>query len=92
LDQQDAGDSRTVNRSGEQLVATYSWLSIIYDAWTWMLESRSLQLALALAQIRDGSSVLEVAVGSGQVFHDILRRNPSGRNVGTDMTPAMLGK
>src|SRR4029453_446611 len=45
-----------------------------------------------LAHVSDGEAVLEVAVGTGQVFEQVLRANPSGRNVGIDLTPQMLDR
>jgi ubiquinone/menaquinone biosynthesis C-methylase UbiE len=72
--------------------AIYSRLAFIYDTWTYFTESRSLDLALDSAAIRDGDAVLEVAVGTGIAFREILRRNPSGRNVGVDLTEAMLSR
>jgi ubiquinone/menaquinone biosynthesis C-methylase UbiE len=77
-------------RSTEQIATIYTRLAAVYGAWTWMLERESLQRALTLAAIADGESVLEVAVGSGYVFREILRRNASGRTVGIDLTDAML--
>lgn len=73
-----------------EVVGAYSRVAAIYDAWTWFTESRSLDAGLERAHIRDGESVLEVAVGTGIAFREILRRNPSGRNVGIDLTAAML--
>ena len=91
--QVDAMSNAAVRRpSTEQIAATYSKLSLVYGAWTWVLERESLERALALADIADGESVLEVAVGSGYVFREVLRRNASGRNIGTDLTAAMLRK
>ena len=78
--------------SPRRIEAIYTRLAIVYDAWTWMFERKGLQVALDRAEIRDGESVLEVAVGSGQVFREVLRRNPAGRNVGVDLTDAMLRK
>ena len=72
------------------IVAIYSRLAFIYGFWTWMTERRSLLVALSRAAIQDGEDVLEVAVGSGFVFREVLLRNPSGRNVGIDVTEAML--
>lgn len=77
-------------RGDRDVVATYSRLAFIYDAWTWMTERRSLQMALSRAAVRDGEAVLEVAVGTGFVFRELLLRNPSGRNVGIDLTDGML--
>ena len=80
------------HHSPEQIEAIYTRLAIVYDAWTWMLERKGLHAALDHADIRDGESILEVAVGSGQVFREVLRRNRNGRNVGVDLTDAMLRK
>lgn len=68
----------------------YSRVAGVYDAWTFFTESRSLDAALDAAGIRDGDAVLEVAVGTGVAFRELLRRNQSGRNVGIDLTEAML--
>jgi ubiquinone/menaquinone biosynthesis C-methylase UbiE len=81
--------SRSPTRAPD-LVAMYTRVAAIYDAWTWLLERRSLLAALDRAAIRDGEAVLEIAVGTGLVFREVLRRNPSGRNAGIDLTEAML--
>lgn len=56
------------------------------------MESRARQRCLELAAIRNGESVLEVAVGTGILFEKILLRNPDGRNEGVDLTPEMLAR
>jgi ubiquinone/menaquinone biosynthesis C-methylase UbiE len=72
------------------VVRLYSRVAFLYDTWTYLTESRSLRVALDVAAIRDGEAVLEIAVGTGIAFREILRRNPSGRNVGIDLTETML--
>jgi ubiquinone/menaquinone biosynthesis C-methylase UbiE len=72
------------------IVGVYSKLAVVYDAWTRLTERESLSAALERAAIRDGEAVLEVAVGTGVLFDEILRRNLSGRNVGIDLTEPML--
>jgi ubiquinone/menaquinone biosynthesis C-methylase UbiE len=62
----------------------------VYDLWGRLTETKARQRCLELAQVRDGEAVLEVAVGTGLTFAEILKRNPSGRNEGIDLTPAML--
>jgi ubiquinone/menaquinone biosynthesis C-methylase UbiE len=74
----------------ERIVSLYSLAAPVYDAWTRFTESRSLDVALERVGIRDGEAVLEVAVGTGVFFREVLRRNPSGRNVGVDLTEGML--
>jgi ubiquinone/menaquinone biosynthesis C-methylase UbiE len=68
----------------------YSRVAGIYDVWTHFTELRSLEAALDDAGIRRGDAVLEVAVGTGVAFAEILRRNPVGHNVGVDLTEPML--
>jgi ubiquinone/menaquinone biosynthesis C-methylase UbiE len=45
---------------------------------------------LELAAIRNGEAVLEVAVGTGILFEQVLKANPNGRNEGIDLTQEML--
>jgi ubiquinone/menaquinone biosynthesis C-methylase UbiE len=45
-----------------------------------------------VADIKNGESVLEVAVGTGLVFERILQSNPTGRNEGIDLTEEMLSR
>jgi ubiquinone/menaquinone biosynthesis C-methylase UbiE len=73
-----------------RIAVVYTLLAIVYDIWTWFTESKSLHAAVASVAIADGEAVLEVAVGTGVVFREILRRNPYGRNIGIDITKAML--
>lgn len=51
-----------------------------------------MQRALSLAQVQDNLSVLEVAVGTGKLFSQIVKCNPHGRNEGMDLSPAMLSQ
>ncbi len=80
-------DARTVKAD---LSDTYARLAPVYDAWTWLTEGASLRAAVERAEIRDGEDILEIAVGTGILFRELLRRNPSGRNAGIDLTEAMV--
>jgi ubiquinone/menaquinone biosynthesis C-methylase UbiE len=75
-----------------EVVASYAGKAAIYDVWAELTESRARARALELADVRDGESILEVAVGTGLAFAELLRRNPSGRNEGIDLTEAMLAR
>jgi ubiquinone/menaquinone biosynthesis C-methylase UbiE len=68
----------------------YARLSRVYDLWSFLTESKAVRRALQLAEIADGESILEVAVGTGYVFERIVSINESGRNDGIDLSPAML--
>ena len=66
--------------------AVYDRIAPIYDVWGKLTETRARNRAIALADIKDGQSILEVAVGTGIAFCEILRRNPGGRNIGIDLS------
>ncbi len=68
----------------------YRQLAAGYDVWGNLAESKARKLSLKLADIHDGDAVLEVAVGTGLTFAEILKLNPSGRNEGIDLTEEML--
>lgn len=78
--------------SKPEVVGVYSQTAFIYDVWGRLTETTARQRSLALAQIRDGEAVLEVAVGTGLTFQEILHANPHGTNLGIDLTPAMLAQ
>lgn len=75
-----------------QVVDVYSKTAFIYDIWGMLTETRARQRALEFANINNGEAVLEVAVGTGLTFLEILNANPDGENIGIDLTPAMLEK
>ena len=76
----------------QEVVQVYSATAPIYDLWGMLTETHARQNAMALANIQDGESILEVAVGTGLTFEGILRANPNGENTGIDLTPAMLAR
>ena len=67
--------------------AAVAWF---YDLWALLTEKKAVQRALSMAHVHDNSSVLEVAVGTGRLFSEIVKRNPNGKNEGSDISPAML--
>lgn len=69
--------------------AAVAWF---YDLWALLTEARAVGRALMLAQVQDNLAVLEVAVGTGRLFSQIVARNPHGRNEGMDLSPAMLAR
>jgi ubiquinone/menaquinone biosynthesis C-methylase UbiE len=73
-----------------EVVAVYGRMARRYDVWATLTESRARQRVLDLASVRDGEAVLEVAVGTGLLFTELLKRNPHGRNDGVDLTEPML--
>lgn len=75
-----------------QVASIYRRIAPSYDLWAWLTERKARNRCLDLAAIRDGESVLEVAVGTGLAFERILSANPTGCNEGIDLTQAMLAR
>lgn len=68
----------------------YDRIAPLYDIWGALTESRARMRALDLSGIVNGHTVLEVAVGTGLAFREIVRRNPDGRSIGIDLSEGML--
>jgi ubiquinone/menaquinone biosynthesis C-methylase UbiE len=81
-----------VTTSKDDVRRIYSKLSRYYDFWGSLTEQKATERALELAEIRNGESVLEVAVGTGRVFEWIVSMNERGRNEGIDLSPEMLAR
>jgi len=75
-----------------EIAGIYDSLSKIYDIWGKLTESRARSRALELAEIQNGQKILEVAVGTGLAFYEIVKRNPNGTNIGIDISAGMLKK
>lgn len=78
--------------SQNEIGQVYDGIANIYDLWGKLTETRARNRALELAKIEDGQHILEVAVGTGLAFHEIVRRNPHGHNLGIDLSKGMLEK
>ena len=74
----------------ETTIHLYARIAWFYDVWAGLTETKAVQRAFALAQVHDLLAILEVAVGTGRLFADIVAHNPHGRNEGVDLSPAML--
>lgn len=80
------------NFSEENVKDSYSKIAWFYNFWSRLTESKAAKRVIELAQIRDGEQILEVAVGTGLVFAEIVKRNKNGRNEGIDISPSMLSR
>jgi len=69
---------------------SYSKVVWFYDFWSFLTESKAAKKVIEIAAIKDGENILEVAVGTGLVFREILKKNPGGINNGTEISPSML--
>ena len=75
-----------------EIPGVYDSLSKTYDIWGKLAETRARNRAIELAEIEDGQNILEVAVGTGLGFYEIVQKNPNGTNIGVDLSPGMLKK
>jgi ubiquinone/menaquinone biosynthesis C-methylase UbiE len=78
--------------SQDEVRRVYDTLSKMYDFWGILTESRARKRAIELAEIKNNEKILEVAVGTGLAFYEIVKRNPDGMNVGIDISEGMLNK
>jgi len=47
---------------------------------------------MEISNIQDGSEILEVAMGSGEMFHHLVQANPNGHTVGVDFSANMSAR
>ena len=80
------------HRSDNSIKDAYSRVAWFYNLWSSLTESRAARKVIELAAISDGEQILEVAVGTGLVFADIVRHNPNGFSMGIDLSPSMLSR
>lgn len=78
--------------SPERTRKEYRRVAAFYDLWARLTESRAMQQVVEYAAIKNGDSVLEVAVGTGNFFSDLVRADPDGRVIGVDLSPAMIAQ
>ncbi|MHC4752326.1 MAG: class I SAM-dependent methyltransferase [Planctomycetota bacterium] len=78
--------------SQHEIANVYDSLSRFYDLWGNLTESRARNRALELAEIKNGQNILEVAVGTGLAFLEMVKKNPDGTNIGIDISEGMLQK
>ena len=64
----------------------------LYDLWAGLTEAKAATIAFEMAKVKPGEAVLEVAVGTGLFFARLVAANPTGRNEGVELSPAMLSR
>ena len=69
---------------------TYTWIAPTHDLLALLVERKARRLGVEWAAVESGERVLEIGVGTGLSFRQLLRRNPDGFTDGVDVTPAML--
>ncbi len=72
--------------------AVYDWIAPYYSVSSRLFHTTAHDCALRLSGIRDGSRVLEVAIGTGELFRKLIARNPAGHTVGVDFSTEMAAR
>ncbi len=67
----------------------YDVLAPVYSLSTLLFHSRAHSRALAASSIENGTRVLEVAMGSGEMFRRLVKVNLNGQTIGVDLSPKM---
>lgn len=70
----------------------YDLLAGVYPISTFFFHSKAHGEAMSMSGIRDGMRVLEVATGSGEMFHRLVSANQTGSTVGLDLSPNMAAR
>jgi ubiquinone/menaquinone biosynthesis C-methylase UbiE len=73
-------------------IKSYRRVIWFYDLWSRFTESKAITKVMEIANLRNNQNVLEIACGTGIIFEQILLKNPTGYNVGVDISPDMLQK
>ncbi|HEV2492254.1 MAG TPA: methyltransferase domain-containing protein [Terriglobia bacterium] len=76
--------------SPERVEWSYDRWAAVYGVWAAITESRAHQLAFEAAEPAAGQSVLEVAVGTGELFAWLAGTTGLSRCIGTDLSGGML--
>jgi ubiquinone/menaquinone biosynthesis C-methylase UbiE len=76
----------------EEIVQKYNRIAPVYDLFGILMESKARQRALEIAAIQNGEKILEVALGTGLNFVELMKRNPQGWVEGIDISMKMLEK
>ena len=82
--------ARAVDNFTKRIRRTYDLAAPVYPLSSRVFHGRAHSRLLELAGDVDGCRVLEVATGSGELFHQLLAANRSGITVGVDLSPAMV--
>jgi demethylmenaquinone methyltransferase/2-methoxy-6-polyprenyl-1,4-benzoquinol methylase len=86
--------TRILNRTFSiiDIQKNFSQVVRFYDYWGKITESKALTEAISISGIVENIKVLDIGVGTGQLFEKIIEENKSGLNYGIDLSPGMIAK
>src|SRR6478672_9115118 len=70
----------------------YDLVAPLYPISSRLFHAHAHAKTLEMLNIRNGSSVLEVAMGSGEMFQRLVRVNPGGQTIGVDFSANMAAQ
>lgn len=70
----------------------YDNIASFYPVSTFLFHRKAHAFALERSGIENGMRILEVATGSGEVFRQLVQRNPDGATIGLDLAPRMAAR
>ncbi len=70
----------------------YDLVAPLYPISSRLFHAYAHAKTVEMLNIRNGSSVLEVAMGSGEMFDRLVRANPRGQTIGVDFSANMAAK
>jgi ubiquinone/menaquinone biosynthesis C-methylase UbiE len=80
------GPNASADLRPNRIQRVYERIAPLYPVSSLLFHTAAHQRALNLAGLRDGSRVLEIAIGSGEFFQEICARNPQGQTIGVDFS------
>ena len=78
--------------SVERTQKDFSKVVWFYDYWGKITESKAISKAVSISDISDNLNILDVGIGTGQLFDKIIKENKTGLNFGIDLSPSMIEK
>ncbi|MEO5924540.1 MAG: methyltransferase domain-containing protein [Bryobacteraceae bacterium] len=73
----------------EQTRRVYDAIARVYPLSTYFFHRKAHAYTLEHSGIRNGDRVLEIAMGSGEMFRKLVEINPAGTTIGLDLAPNM---
>ncbi|MBV9081328.1 MAG: class I SAM-dependent methyltransferase [Acidobacteriaceae bacterium] len=70
----------------------YDLVAPLYPLSSLLFHSRAHRAALSASGIRNGTRVLEIGTGSGEMLKRLVRVNPDGHTIGVDLSPKMAAR
>jgi ubiquinone/menaquinone biosynthesis C-methylase UbiE len=78
--------------ASRQTRRVYDLVAPLYPLSSWLFHSQAHRAALRASEIQNGTNVLEVATGSGEMLDRLAKANPDGHTVGVDLSPKMAAR